>query len=161
MDKLKRLQTSELDRLSGYLDAAQHVFMNGQLDVTLDAACFDVLDNNVADEDVIRAAYPDGFNPIEHRVERTLEEMVADVNDTLSLFRGFWNPEHANIPDIIESKLRDGYWQHVKCCFDYTGARIVELGRDVPYVNIWGGFTYILYARDMSRCMLLVGNVCD
>jgi hypothetical protein len=57
--------------------------------------------------------------------------------------------------------LREGYWQHVKSCFDYTNARVIELGDHIPYVNIGGGFTYILYASDMSRCLLLVGNLSD
>jgi hypothetical protein len=40
-------------------------------------------------------------------------------------------------------------------------ARIVELGPHVPYVNIGDGFTYVLYALDMKKCALLVGNVSD
>ena len=69
--------------------------------------------------------------------------------------------EYSGIANIIERNLRDGYWEHLQACFDYRNARIVELGHDVPWVNIGGGFTYVLYGRDMSNCALLVGNVCD
>jgi hypothetical protein len=31
----------------------------------------------------------------------------------------------------------------------------------VPFVNIGLGFCFIMYASDMRRCMLLVGNVSD
>jgi hypothetical protein len=160
MSKLKRIQTSELDRLLGYLDAAQHVFIKGELEVTLDATLFEILDTDITDEDVIRAAYPDGFNPIEYRAECSLEEMVSGVHNVLKVTREFWKPEYS-IPEFIEHNLREEYWQHVKSCFDYTDARIVALGHDIPYVNIWGGFTYVLYAPDMSRCLLLVGNTSD
>ena len=160
MVKLKRLSTPELDRLEGYLDAAQHIFIRGQLDVTLDAALFEIADDHITDEDVIRAAYPDGFNPIEYRAECSFDEMVSGIHDILRVTREFWKPEYS-VPEIIENNLRKGYWQHVKSCFDYTNARIIQLGHNVPYVNIWGGFMYILYAPDMGRCLLLMGNTSD
>ena len=160
MSKLKRLQSSELDRLAGYLAAAQYVCIRGQHNLTLDAALFEILGRDITDEDVISAAYPDGFSPIEHRAECSLENMTSGVEDNLSLAREYWMQEYS-IADIIESNVRAGYWQHVKACFDYANARIIELGHDVPYVNIGGGFTYLLYAADMSRCLLLVGNFSD
>lgn len=160
MSKLKRIQSAELDRLEGYLNAAQHVFVRGQLDVTLDATLFEITGDDITDEDVIRAAYPDGFNPIEYCAESSSEEMMHGVHDILKIDREFWRPEY-RVSEIIENNLREGYWQHVKSCFDYTSARIVALGHDVPCVNICGGFTYILYAPDMSRCLLLTGNTSD
>jgi hypothetical protein len=109
---------------------------------------------------VIREAYADGFNPIEHRVEKSIDEMVTVVQKVLSIDRYNWKPEYSH-SERIEASLREGYWQHVKSCFDYTNARVIELGDHIPYVNIGGGFTYILYASDMSRCLLLVGNLSD
>ncbi len=159
MSKLNRIQTSELDRLEGYLEAAQHIFTRGELDVTLEASLFEISDSNITDEDVIRTAYS-SFNPIEHRVECSLDEMMSGVNDILSIDRRFWKPDDW-VPKMLEKNLREGYWQHVKSCFDFTNAKIVELGNDVPYINISGGFTYILYAPDMSKCLLLVGNTSD
>lgn len=157
---LKRLHTSEVNRLEGYLDAAQHMFVMGQLDVTLDAALFEIDGDNVLDEDVIKAAYPDGINPIEYRAECSFGDMVTGVHEILKITREFWKQEYS-IAEMIESNLREGYWQHVEACFDHTNARIVGLGHNVPFVNIWGGFTYILYAHDMSRCLLLIGNTSD
>ena len=157
---LKRLHTSEVNRLEGYLDAAQHMCRMGQLDVTLDAALFEMDGDNVLDEDVINAAYPDGFNPIEYRAECSFDDMVSGVHEILKITRAFWKQEYS-IPEMIESNLREGYWQHVKACFDHTNVRIVELGHNVPFVNIGGGFTYILYAHDMSRCLVLIGNTSD
>ena len=160
MTKLHRTASPDIDRLTGYLAAAQHAFIKGQYNVSLDATCFDIVDATVTDEDIIIAAYSD-FNPIDHRGECSLEAMIAGVHETLTLPRQMWSSDYCNIPNIVESNLRDGYWLHVKACFDYTNARIVELGWDVPFVNIGGGFTYVLYAPDMRRCMVLVGNVSD
>ncbi len=160
MVKLKRLNIPELDRLEGYLDAARHIFVRGQLDVTLEAALFEITGDDISDEDVISAAYPRGFNPIEYRAECSSEEMMSGVHNVLKITREFWKPEYS-IPETIESNVREGYWRLVKACFDYTNARIVELGHNVPYVNIWLGFTYVLYAPDMRRCLLLVGNTSD
>jgi hypothetical protein len=160
MSKLNRIRTSELDRLQGYLEAAQHVFTKGNLDVMLEASLFEIVDSDITDEDVVRAVYPNGFNPIEYRAECSFNEMVSGVHRILEVTREFWKPEYS-IPSMIENNVREGYWKHVKSCFDYTNARIVELGHNVPYVNVWGGFTYILYAPDMRRCLLLVGNTSD
>jgi hypothetical protein len=160
MNKLKRIQSPESDRLSGYLEAAQYICIKGQYDVMLDAACFEILDKEIDDEDVVDAAYQGGYNPIEHRAECSVEAMVAGVHNTLSLSRGFWKPEYT-IPDLVENNIREGYWRHVGACIDYKNARVVELGWHVPHINISGGFTYVLYAGDKKRCMLLVGNVSD
>lgn len=160
MSKLLRLDTSAIDRMTGYLAAAQHAFIRSQYDVTLEASFFEIVDAHVTDEDVVVAAYTD-LNPIEHRRECTTEEMIAGTHEVLSLPRGMWNPECLGIPNIIEKNLQDGYWDHLEACFDYKNARIIELGHHVPYVNIGCGFTYVLYARDMTKCALLVGNVCD
>jgi hypothetical protein len=160
MSKLRRIRTPELDRLEGYLSAAQHVFFKGELEVRLDAALFEITSNDISDEEVVLAAYPDGFNPIEHRAACSIKEMMDRVNNILSITKAFWKPEYS-ARERVEDHLREGYWQHVKSCFDYTYARIVELGHNVPYVNIGGGFTYILYAADMSRCLVLMGNTCD
>jgi hypothetical protein len=158
--KLQHLQTTEVIRLEGYLEAAQHVFTKGDLDVSLEVALFEISDSNITDEEVIRAAYPNS-NPIEHRAESSVQEMTARVHGLLSIAKGFW--QSRRVAELLEEKLREGYWEHLKSCFDYTNARIVELGDDVPYVNIphGEGFTFVCYAPDMSRCLLLVGNISD
>jgi len=160
MSKLIILASPAINRMNGYLAAAQHAFIKRQYEVSLEANFFEIVEAHITDEDVVVAAYAD-LNPIEHRRECSLEEMIGGVHETLSLPRGMWNPECPGIPNIIEKNLRDGYWEHLMACFDYKQARIVELGHDVPYVNIGGGFTYVLYADDMSKCALLVGSVCD
>jgi hypothetical protein len=160
MTKLRRLATPAIDRMDGYLTAAQHAFIKGEFDVTLEAVFFEILDGTITEDDIVIAAYSD-FNPIEQRHECSLEEMITGVQEILSLPRRMWNSEYSGIPNIIEKNLRDGYWEHLQTCFDYKSARIVGLGHHVPYVNIGGGFTYVLYAIDMSKCALLVGNVCD
>ena len=50
MSKLRRIRTPELDRLEGYLSAAQHVFFKGELEVRLDAALFEITSNDISDE---------------------------------------------------------------------------------------------------------------
>ena len=160
MSKLRKLESPAIDRLNGYLAAAGHVFTRSQLDVSLEAAFFEIADPNITDEDVVIAAFTT-FNPIERRQGCSLEEMIAGVHRTLSMTRRWWNPEYSGIPYLIERELREGYWEHLKACFKYENARIVELGSHVPYVNMGDAFTYVLYAPDMSRCAILVGNVSD
>jgi hypothetical protein len=146
MTMLKRLLTSEVNRLEGYLDAAQHMFVMGQIDVTLEAALFEMDGDNVLDEDLIHAAYPDGFNPIEYRAECSFDDMVSGVHKILKITRQFWKQEYS-VPEMIESNLREGYWQHVKECFDHTNARIVELGHDVPFVKFGVALLYFVCSR--------------
>jgi hypothetical protein len=158
MTKLKRVQTTELDRLQGYLAAAQYVFTKGELDVFLEATLFEISDKSVTEEDVLQAAYSRS-NAIDYRIERGLEETISGIHEILSIAKGLRRSDW--VTEMIENNLREGFWRFVKDCFDYTNARIVELGNDVPYINISRGFTYIFYAPDNSRCLLLVGNTTD
>ena len=50
---------------------------------------FEILDRDVTNEDVIRATYS-SFNPIEYYKESSLDEMILNINDTLSVTRRFW-----------------------------------------------------------------------
>ena len=159
MSKLRRISTPELDRFEGFQNAAQLVFRKGELSLTLEAALFEIVTPAISDEDVVLEAYPDGFNPIEHRAQRSLDEMVTAVHEVLRIPKTYWQT-YNHVRGMIENKLRIGYWEHLEECFDYRKARIVELDPDVPWVNM-GGFTFILYASDMSRCLLLVGNQTD
>jgi hypothetical protein len=146
--------------MKGYLAAAQLAFIRSQYDVILEASFFEITETPISNEEVVIAAYGD-FNPIAVQRECSLDDMINGIHKTLTLTRRMWNPEYPGIPNILEKNLREGYWEHLKDCFEYETARIVELGNDVPYVNIGGGFTYVLYALDMSECALLVGNICD
>jgi hypothetical protein len=159
MSKLKKLESPEIWCFNGYLEAAQHAFIKGELEVSLEAEFFEIVEPPINDEDVLVAAYS-SFNPIEYRRECSLEEMMAGISETLSMPRWMWK-SHPGIPKIMERNLREGYWKHLNASFNCKNARIVELGHDVPCVNMDGGFTFILYAEDMSRCVILVGNVSD
>ena len=160
MDTLRRITTPELDSFAGYLEAAGYTLRKGQYDVTLYVACFEILDANVTDLEIVVAAHGNS-NEIEHRTECSFSDMVSHIHETLSLPRQMWAADYCGIPGIIEQNLREGYWSHLRACFDYENARIVELGWHVPFVNVGGGFTFVLYAPDMTRCALLVGNVTD
>ena len=160
MTKLRKIKTEESSRLEGFLAAAQQVFFTNYLDVGLEATLLEIIDRNHSAEDVVEAAYGDCFNPIEYRNECSLDQMLRGAEEILSVSKTFWNPEFS-VRDRLERDLREGYWQHVKLCLDYENARIIELGYHIPYVNMGGGFTYIIYAEDMSCCLLLVGNISD
>ena len=159
MDKLRRTDNSEVARFQVYINAAQRVFKNGELYVALEATLFEINDESVTDEDVVSGAYKD-YNPIERCSESTVQEMETQIDALLTINRSYWNPSY-DYADLIEDELREGYWKHLEECFDYKHARVVELGDSVPYVEMGRGFTYILYAPDMSRCLLLVGNEAD
>ena len=110
MDKLRRVTSPEIDRLAGYLAAAQHAFIKGQCDVSLYASVFEIADASVTDEDVLTAAH-EGFNPIEHRAECSLEAMVVRIHEVLTLPRRMWAADFPPMSD--HSCLRQGECQ--KC----------------------------------------------
>jgi len=160
MSKLRRVENSQFARFEGYIDAAQHIFRNKELEVTLEAALFDLIDKAITDEEVVREAYGGEFNPIEYRSESTVELMKSKVNALLTLSKSYFKPPYGYV-ELIQENVRQGYWKLLEECFDYKRSRVIELGHHVPYVNMGARFTYILYAPDMSRCMLLVGNTSD
>lgn len=144
MDKLRRIVTPELDRFAGYLQAAGYALCKGQYDVTLDVTCFEILVASVSDLEIVLPAHGDS-NEIEHRTESSLDNMVAHVHEILTLPRQMWAADYCGIPGIIEQNPRDGFWSHLRACFDYENARIVELGWHVPFINVGVGFTFVLY----------------
>ena len=160
MTKLIRIENPQFSRFEGYISAAQHVFRKGQLTIGLEATLFEITDGTVTNEEVVGYAYVDDSNPIEHSSESTVDEMIAKVNAAMTISRKFLNPEYM-FGELIESNLREGYWNYLEACFEYKRARVVELGYHVPYVNVGNGFTYVLYSADLFRCMLLVGNSSD
>jgi hypothetical protein len=160
VEKLCRIESREIDLFAGYLEAAGYAFRKGQCDVTLDAHCLEILDPPVNDWEVVIAAYGSS-NEIQYRAECSLDAMIARVHELLTVRRQMFTADYCGIPGIIEQNLRDGYWSHLAACFDYRNARIAELGPHVPWVNIGRGFTFVLYAPDMSACALLVGNQTD
>ena len=160
MSKLLHVHNSEISCFKGYIDAAQHVFKKGELDACLEAALFEVTDNSVTDEEVIKCAYDGPLNSIEYRSECSVEVMEKKVNTFMTVTKKHFSPPYV-FAELLETDLREGYWRHLKTCFDYKHARVVEIGYHVPYVNIGHSFTYILYTTDRSRCMLLVGNTSD
>ena len=163
MKKLTPISNRAIDRLTGYLAAAECAFIKSQYDVTLEASFFDIADNRITNIEVLKAAYgPDvDFNGIELERECSLQEMIDGVHVLLTTPRKMWHPDCQGIPRIVEENLRNGYWDSLKECFDYENARIVELGYNIPWVNIGDGFTYILYSKDRSQCAVIVGNTTD
>lgn len=163
MNKVTPISNHAIQRFTGYLAAAECAFMKGQCYVTLEASFFEILDKTISNIEVLNAAYGPGadFNGI--KVERvcSVEEMIDGVHAILTMPRSMWRQDCQGIPAIIEANLRKGYWDSLQECFDYQQARIVELGSNIPWVNIVGGFTYILYSNDMRQCAILVGNTTD
>jgi len=159
MGKLKLID-SELQKFQGFLHAAQHVFRNGELTIVLEAYGFEILDNSLSDQDVIVCVYPFIADVIQG-TESSVENIVEKINRTLTIQRRYWKPKHVHMAKWIENQLRDGYWKYVQGCIDLSAARVVDVGDDVPWVNIGDGFAYILYNAQMSRCILLVGNSSD
>ena len=160
MARLERMENAEIARLEGYLEATQYAFIQGQYDMLVEAHVFRVDVSDVTAGEIISAAYPDGNTVSVECGDVSFEEMKADVNSELSFRRGDWNPDLPGIPNIIEARLRDGFWKHLNACFPLDAVRVVECDAGIPYVNL-GGFTYILFAKTGKQCLLLVCNVMD
>ena len=160
MSKLRAITNPAVDRFNGYLEAASIALLKGQCDLTLEASFFEINDKSITNREVVFEVYGDG-NEIEFERVRSLREMVDGINKVLTLPLKMWSLEHQGFPRLIEENLRSGFWRHLKRCFDYENAKIVELGPDVPWVNIGHGFTYVLYTADRTAVALLLGNSTD
>jgi hypothetical protein len=160
MARLDRITNPDVARLCGYLEATQYAFMQGQYDMLLEAHVFRIGASDVTEGEIIEAAYPDANSLLDKYGAVATENMKGRVNAELSLRRGDWNPDVPGIPNIIEARLREGFWKHLNECFPLEATRAVECDPDTPYVNL-GGFTYILFAKRRESCLLLVCNVMD
>ena len=160
MDKLKPRTTPELRFFQGYITAASEMFLRGQLDASLEALAFEILDSSVTVSEVIEAANPDGTNPIQYVNEEPLDQLESEINAFLKVDLRFWK-DNTSVPSLIEERLREGFWEYLSQCFDYKNSQIFSVGPDVPCINIGPGFTYVLYNKEMTRCLVLVGNTTD
>jgi hypothetical protein len=128
--------------------------------MALEAHIFRFNVSDVTNDEIIRAAYPEANAQTAAHVAVTVDEFRARVNADLSFRRIDWNPDVPAVPNIIEARLREGFWRHLDECFLMGDARIVEVDPHTPYVN-FSGFTYILFSADNGICLLLMCNLMD
>ena len=160
MNKLKPNESAPWFHFLGYLKAAQLMFVHGDLDLTLEAAFYDIA-ADVTDEEVVHFTYPH-VNELKCHTKVSTEAMVHTVNSVLTLPRSYWSHRQVGVAAFIEKRLREGFWKHLAAAIDFENSSVVQVtDEDVPYVNMGAGFTYILYTPDSLHCMLLVANWSD
>jgi len=102
MANLSRIETLEWVRFQGYLDAAQLMFVHGELNLTIESAFYAVT-GSITDDEVVRSTYS-VTNEVDYHQEVSMQQMVDGINSVLSLPRVYWKPKDVGVAAFIEKR---------------------------------------------------------
>ncbi|HEX8846464.1 MAG TPA: hypothetical protein VF791_17585 [Pyrinomonadaceae bacterium] len=161
---MKELNTPELNKLSGYLEALGNFIIGADYVTWFEAKGFDLTGSAFDVEDVIKGAYPGSKPEKGEIIVRSDNNMIERVNKSLKLPDPPYS--RSDFRGEIEMNLINGYWKYLKACIDYEKANIIEYipsqsGDDELWDFIHWGFTFLIYSEEQRRCVIIHGGASD
>jgi hypothetical protein len=175
---MKLKNTSEVDRLTGYMSAmsrclngcnyvtwfsAKIVEFDGEMDFTdleMRGLAGSSLDSQL--QAIVRLAYPAS------KPDLASIASCGTMRLKLGKFISYINTEDGARSLVMPKKqeLARGFWQHVSDCVDLEQATILEytpaLGGDDELGSfIFWGFTFLLFSKGKQQCLLLHCGAAD
>jgi len=164
---MKLLNTLELNRLIGYMEALS-CSLNGCNYVTIfNAQQLKIEDNNLEIQKLVKFAYPQ--TKVENATisESSSSEMVERIN---SFIQGV-NPydKENNLADSKKRNLITGFWNNVSKCIDYQNSEIIEYIPQRKNYNIQDplnnfiifGLTFLIIDRQQKISLLIHCSASD
>ena len=160
---LKEIETPELHKLLGYLDAVADFIRGGELKWYFDAKLFDCEGAFTDVRPLIKTAYPDSKPELADIDEGSISDFVATLKHEFS--KWLKPPEVATLLRPV-TDMRTELWQHLKACVDYENARVFEYYTREPIDGfgsggITGNFAAVILNETQKRCLMLSGGDCD
>src|SRR5687767_3450109 len=125
---LKEIETPDLHKLLGYLDAVADFIRGGELKWYFDAKLFDCEGRFTDVRSLIKTAYPDSKPELADIDEGTIADFVATLKHEFS--KWLKPPEVALLKPVTD--MRTELWHHLKACVDYENARVFEYYTQEP-----------------------------
>ena len=149
--KIREIQTSESAALAKCL---QKLEIKSNVELSFEAMLFEPLDSAMTAQEIIQNIHPNG-NKIDYADEVSFTDFQEYVGITI---QDYYREELLN--QSVAAPL-DQMWHLVEKIFPMGIKKIVRLGSHVPYVNIWGGETALIFSVDLRNCLLLIVNTSD
>ncbi len=149
--RIKEIQTPESAELANCLQTLE---IKSNVELSFESHLFELLDSAMTAQEIIQNLHPNG-NKIEYADEVSFTDLQEYVGITLQYYcrEELWDQ------DVAISL--DQTWQLVEKIFPTGIKKIVRLGSHVPYVNIYGGETALLFSAELENCLLLIVNTSD
>jgi hypothetical protein len=161
--KLTPIETPDLFKLLGYLDAVADFIRRGELKWYFDAKLFDCEGNFSDVRSLIKTAYPDSKPELADIDKASISDLVATLKHEFSKWL-----EPAEAEKLLKpvTDMRNELWQHLKECVDYENARVFEYYPrdtmdDFGAGGITGNFAAVILNETQKRCLMLSGGDCD
>lgn len=160
---LKEIETPDLHKLLGYLDAVADFIRGGELKWYFDARLFDYEGAFTDVRSLIKTAYPDSKPELADIDEGSISDFAATLNHE---FSKWLKPPEVTTPFGPITDMRTELWQHLKACVDYENARVFEYYTREPIDGfgsggITGNFATVILNETQKRCLMLSGGDCD
>jgi len=160
---LTEIETPDLLKLIGYLEAVSDSIRTGELKWYFDVRLFECEGPFSDIKVLIKAAYPES-NP---ETAEITEGSIHDLAETLrhELGRRLEPIEGLRLLTPV-TELRGEMWQYLKECIDYEQSRIFEYtttdGLDTFCSGgTVGNFAAVILNENQKRCLMLSGGDCD
>lgn len=160
---LKEIETPEVYKLIGYLDAVGDVIRTAELKWSFDAKLFEYEGSFSDIQSLIKTAYP-GSKPELAEID---EGSIQDLVETFKHELGRWLPASESLRLLTPvTELRGEMWNYVNACVDLENSRVFEYFTQEPLDDFRGGgivgnIAAVILNEHQNRCLFLSGGDCD
>lgn len=149
--KVREIETCESRDLANYLKSIE---IKSNVELSFDSHLLELLDKDLTAVEIMQSLHPNG-NKIDYALE---VEMIQLQENIESLILDYY---HTELRKRLRKVSSNQMWQLIQAIFPTGIKKIVQLGSHVPYVNIFGGVTALIFSLDQPQCLLLVVNTSD
>jgi hypothetical protein len=160
---LKEIETPDVYKLIGYLDAVGDFIRTGELKWSFDVRLFDCEGTFSDIQSLIKAAYPDSTPELADISEGSISDLVETFRHEF----GRWLDPTTSAKLLRPvTEMYSEIWQHLNACIDYENSRVFEYFTQEPLDDFRGGgivgnIAAVILNENQKRCLMLSGGDCD
>jgi hypothetical protein len=160
---LKEIDTPDVNKVVGYLDAIGDVIRTGELKWSFDARLFEYEGTFSDVESLIKEAYPDSKPELANITEGTIRDLAETFKHELGRWLSGVDALRLLTP---VTEMRGEMWLYLNACVDLEHSRVFEYFTQEPLDSFRGGglvgnLAAVILNETQKRCLLLSGGDCD
>jgi len=161
--ELKEIESPNVYKVVGYLDAIGDVIRTGELKWSFDARLFEYEGTFSDIQSLIKGAYPDSKPDLANITEGTIRDLTETFKHELG--RGLAEAEALRMLTPV-TEVRGELWYYLNACVDLEHSRVFEYFTQEPVDSFRGGgiignIAAVILNENQKRCLLLSGGDCD
>ncbi len=149
--KIREIETWQSIELTNHLQTLE---IKSNVELSFEAHLLELLDMTLTAQEIIQTLHPNG-NKIDYAEEVDFIELQENIE------RVVLDYYHTELRNQLRKISSNQMWQLIEAIFPSGIQKIVQLGSHVPYVNILGGVTALIFSLGQPQCLLLIVNTSD